>query len=259
VIDSLLVLPEHLCERLTGALESGIISTSAPTAALESVLGTSGYNSEVQSALASLHSLGLSDTAAATVIRAVSKAGARSSRADIVWSGPEVPGLYARDTKRVLEELVDSAVRSLCICTYVYFDGPKAFASLAHRMEDLPTLNVMLLLNIQRKRGDTTNADHLVRRFADRFWSGDWPGASRPRVFYDPRALDEKAPSGVLHAKAVVSDDAVFVTSANMTEAALERNIELGLLIRDAALAATTLAHFQTLIDRQLLKPLPAE
>jgi phosphatidylserine/phosphatidylglycerophosphate/cardiolipin synthase-like enzyme len=97
-----------------------------------------------------------------------------------------------------------------------------------------------------------------VRRFADRFWKTDWPGASRPRVFFDPRALDLEGPTGVLHAKAVVADDeAVFLTSANLTEAALDRNIEMGLLVRDRALAATVLRHFQTLIDRRLLHPLP--
>ena len=65
-------------------------------------------------------------------------------------------------------------------------------------------------------------------------------------------------PGGVLHAKAVVADDeAVFVTSANLTEAALDRNIEVGLLVRDRALAATLSSHFRGLIDRELLRPLP--
>jgi phosphatidylserine/phosphatidylglycerophosphate/cardiolipin synthase-like enzyme len=63
---------------------------------------------------------------------------------------------------------------------------------------------------------------------------------------------------GVLHAKAIVADDeAVFVTSANLTEAALDRNIEAGLLVRDRALAASVSSHFQRLIDRGLLHPLP--
>jgi phosphatidylserine/phosphatidylglycerophosphate/cardiolipin synthase-like enzyme len=64
---------------------------------------------------------------------------------------------------------------------------------------------------------------------------------------------------GVLHAKAVVADEeAVFVTSANLTEAALDRNIELGVLLRDRALAVSIVSHLQGLIDRALLKPLPA-
>lgn len=97
-----------------------------------------------------------------------------------------------------------------------------------------------------------------MRRFADRFWSSDWPGTSRPRVYFDPRALDPDAPGGVLHVKAVVADDeTVFVTSANLTEAALDRNIEIGLLVRDPALAASVSTHFQVLIERGLLRLLP--
>ena len=125
-------------------------------------------------------------------------------------------------------------------------------------MEVRPSLSVTLLLNIQRKRGDATPSDQLVRRFADHFWITDWPGSARPTVYYDPRALDLEGPGGVLHAKAVVADDEIaFVTSANLTEAAWDRNIELGVVIRDRALALTISAYFRALIDRDLLKPLP--
>jgi hypothetical protein len=36
------------------------------------------------------------------------------------------------------------------------------------------------------------------------------------------------------------------------------RNIEIGLLVRDRALAASLICHFRGLIDRGLLSPLPA-
>ena len=45
---------------------------------------------------------------------------------------------------------------------------------------------------------------------------------------------------------------------ADFTEAALDRNIELGLLIRDRAMAASVTAHFQGLVEARLLKLLPA-
>jgi hypothetical protein len=51
--------------------------------------------------------------------------------------------------------------------------------------------------------------------------------------------------------------EAVFVTWANLTEAALERNIKVGLFVRDRALAASLSSHFQGLINRGLLCPLP--
>jgi phosphatidylserine/phosphatidylglycerophosphate/cardiolipin synthase-like enzyme len=45
----------------------------------------------------------------------------------------------------------------------------------------------------------------------------------------------------------------VFITSANLTEAALDRNIELGVLVRDRAFALTVGGYFRNLIDRDLL------
>jgi len=256
--DVLLDLPSHLRDRLVSALESGLLGPSPTLASLRSVLGDREDAEDLVASLLALGRLGISGPAAAAWFRTLERATARVRKPDIVWSGPEVPGLHARDTRRVYEELLGSAERSIWASTYAFFDGPKAFEVLARRMETTPALRVTLLLNIQRKRGDTTASEELVRRFADRFWKTDWPGSSRPIVFYDPRALDPEGPGGVLHAKAVVADDeAVFVTSANLTEAALDRNIELGVLIRDRAFALTIGGYFQNLIDRALLKPLP--
>jgi phosphatidylserine/phosphatidylglycerophosphate/cardiolipin synthase-like enzyme len=260
VIDTLVEVPSHLRERLACALESGLLQELPPAAALRSVLGSSEEMEPIASALAEFNRLGVGGAAAATWLRSLSKLHARAPRTDLVWSGPDVPGLHARDTRRVYEELLGSAIRSLWVSTYAFFDGPRVFEVLARRMEKTTGLQVTVLLNIQRKRGDTTVAEQLVRQFTDRFWSVEWPGAARPRVFYDPRALEPDVPGGVLHAKAVVSDDdTVFVTSANLTEAALGRNIELGLLVRDRALARSIVAHFRGLIDRRLLRALPNE
>ena len=257
--DVLLDLPSHLRDRLASALDSSLLGPSPSMASLQSVLGHRENLKALVTALIELGQLGLTGPAAAAWLRGVARAAVRTPKPDLVWSGPEVPGLHARDTRQVYEELLGSAERSIWASTYVFFDGPKAFEVLARRMEAKPALRVTLLLNIQRKRGDSTASEQLVRRFADRFWDTDWPGFSHPSVFYDPRALDLEGPGGVLHAKAVVADDeAVFVTSANLTEAALDRNIELGVLIRDRAFALTIGSYFRNLIDRDLLKPLPS-
>ena len=51
------------------------------------------------------------------------------------------------------------------------------------------------------------------------------------------RIRDERGHAGLMHAKAAVGDSTVaFFTSANLTEAALERNMELGVLIRGGKL-----------------------
>jgi len=78
-----------------------------------------------------------------------------------------------------------------------------------------------------------------------------------PDIFYDPRSLalpaDKRAS---LHAKCVVVDRReVFVSSANFTEAAHERNIEVGLLIHSRTLAERIVRHFEALLAEGLLKP----
>jgi hypothetical protein len=258
MIDSLITLPSYLRERLADALQSGLIAVPCSVIELRSVLGSIEHTQEVADALAELGRLGVTGAAAAEWIRTIERVSVRTQKPDLVWSGPEIGGLHARDTRRVYEELLGSAQRSLWASTYAFFDGPRAFDVLARRMDELPALRVTLLLNVQRKRGDTTAAEYLVRAFTEHFWRIDWPGGSRPRVYYDPRALELDGPAGVLHAKAVVADEeAVFVTSANLTEAALDRNIEMGLLVRDRALAASIIRHFEVLIDKGLLCPLP--
>jgi phosphatidylserine/phosphatidylglycerophosphate/cardiolipin synthase-like enzyme len=63
----------------------------------------------------------------------------------------------------------------------------------------------------------------------------------------------------VLHAKAIVADEqAALVTSANLTEAAFDRNIEVGILTRDQLVAASLARHFRVLVDHRRLLPLPA-
>ena len=251
-------LPAHLRKRLADAYETGMLPDAPSSVALQSVLGMREGVDELLADLIELGQIGISGRAVAAWVRSLERTASRTPAPDLVWSGPEVAGLHARDTRRVYEELIRNATRSVWMSSYVYFDGPRAFADLAQRMDQIPSLRVVLMLNIQRARGDTTAADQLARRFADRFWGTDWPGKARPAVFYDPRSLDLYGPSGVLHAKAVVVDDeAVFITSANLTAAALDRNIELGLLTRDRSLASSVTTHFQGLVDTSLLKPLP--
>lgn len=260
MIEAIFDVPVHLRRRLVAALESGQLPTPYTLAPLRLALGLQDGCEPIIEALSELERLGVTGSAAASWIRTVETMVSRTPSVDLVWSGPEVQGLHARDTRRVYEELLGTAESSILVSSYAYFDGPRAFEILAQRLDSKPELQVTLLLNIQRRRGDTTSADDLVRKFADRFWKMDWPGSSRPKVYYDPRSLEPEGPAGVLHAKAVVADgESVFITSANLTEAAFDRNIEMGLLVRDRMLAASISKHFRILIDRGLLHLLPVD
>ncbi|WP_428386440.1 DISARM system phospholipase D-like protein DrmC [Mucisphaera sp.] len=255
---AVLQIPPHIRERLIKALETGLAPYPCTAVGLRSALGNAEVLPASIQAINAVARYGVDASCAAAWLRSVSAASSASASPDLVWSGPEVPGVHARDTRRVYEELQGTFKTALWLSTYAFFDGPKAFELLARRLDEDPSLDVWLLLNIQRPKGDTSMASDVVRRFTDTFWTHDWPGVTRPRVYFDPRSLELNTTRGVLHAKAVVADDeVVFITSANMTEAAFDRNFELGVLSRDRALAASVARHFQALIDQGLLSPLP--
>jgi phosphatidylserine/phosphatidylglycerophosphate/cardiolipin synthase-like enzyme len=60
---------------------------------------------------------------------------------------------------------------------------------------------------------------------------------------------------GLLHAKFAIGDSArLLVTSANLTENALTRNVEMGLLVSGPA-AARVAAHLRALQEKGVLVP----
>lgn len=60
------------------------------------------------------------------------------------------------------------------------------------------------------------------------------------------------------HAKCVVVDDEVaFITSANFTDWAQERNVEAGALIRSRAFATQLRLQFDALVHIKAVKRLP--
>ena len=256
MIDTLVGLPAYLRRRLARALESGLLAPPFTVASLRSTVGV--RDEKLVEALTEWERLGVSGPAGAAWLTSLEQASSRVAPASLVWTGPDAEGLHSRGTRQVYEEMVATARRSILVSTYAYFDGPVAFKSLADRMDSTPDLRVSLLLNIDRPRRSTTRVSELVLRFADRFWGSDWPGKASPNVYYDPRSLELGGPKGVLHAKAVVADEeTLFVTSANLTQAAMDRNIEVGVLLRDRTIALSAAAHFRGLIDRGLLVPLP--
>lgn len=262
--DTLLDLPSGTRAKLIAALEGGHLELIASPTGLRAALGRLDDAGALAGALRELHELGMSARGAAAALRAIERVMARQRKPDLVLSGLQVPGIFARDTRIVYEELLGGAERSVWLSSFVYHNGPKVFETLAQRMEQRPELTVNLLLNIQRRWGDTTKSEHLVAEFAQTFWQKAWPGTRRPRVYYDPRSLELDTPGAessgraVLHAKAaVVDDEALFITSANLTEAAGERNIEIGVLLRDRSMALSVVTYFQRLIDTEHLRLLP--
>lgn len=250
------LLQSHVRKQLAQALRSGGLKPPYHKFSVMSFVSEADPQSIVE-LLCRLESSGLTPEGIAFGLDCFEKGVFLTPTPELAWTGPEVTGLHARSTRKVYEELFESATESLWISTYAFFDGPKAFQLLAKRMDETPELKVSLILNIQRKWGVTTPAEILVSQFAKQFWEKDWPGDRRPNVYYDKRSLGTDALKGVLHAKAVVQDQKhCFITSANLTEAAWDKNVEIGVMLRDQSISKSLIKYFQRLIEDEWLVPL---
>jgi phosphatidylserine/phosphatidylglycerophosphate/cardiolipin synthase-like enzyme len=62
--------------------------------------------------------------------------------------------------------------------------------------------------------------------------------------------------TGVVHAKCVLADrKCVFITSANLTNAAMEKNMELGIKVTGGGIPEQLGAHFDSMIAKRIICP----
>lgn len=182
---------------------------------------------------------------------------AETPRADLVWTGPDLPSDHSRDTRIVVHELFRKAQRSVLVSTYALYDGKGLFEPLHETWERHPEMSVRLFVDIHKgENGHST--EQILARFRQDFRTFHWPWERVPEVYYDPRSLAPNAADrACMHAKCVVVDDReVFLTSANLTEAAQQRNIEAGVVIASPALAGKLRDQFQALVAEKLLSRL---
>jgi phosphatidylserine/phosphatidylglycerophosphate/cardiolipin synthase-like enzyme len=179
---------------------------------------------------------------------------ARAPGVELVWTGPESTASTSRDTFVVVRELFEQARQGVLISGYAIYNGRQIFEPLLRRQREGASLRVRLFLNISP---DPEQRGQELETFARKFRQFHWEGPPWPEVYYDPRGLRGEA-NAVLHAKCIVVDERLaLVTSANLTDAAQHSNIEAGTLVKSATFARHLQHHFETLVTRGQLLPLP--
>ena len=125
--------------------------------------------------LSELERLGVSGPAAANWLRSLDDILSRMLKPDLIWSVRKFRASTLATRVVFTRSCWDRLnVRSGSVLTPTSMDRAPSKCWREEWMNNL-SLKVILLLNIQRQRGDTSSADALVRRFADRFWTTDWP------------------------------------------------------------------------------------
>lgn len=166
---------------------------------------------------------------------------AAENAADIVWTGPKSRSVPVRRMEQSLCELVDSAEKNLLIVSFVAYKADKVYAAI--RAAIGRGVRVSFLTEASKEHGgtlETDPADMLRAKFPEvDFYRWENPDPARPAV---------------VHAKCAIADDRIaLVTSANLTGAAMDDNMELGLLISSRRITGRMAAHFRALVAEHIL------
>ena len=258
--EPLLSLASEELRQLAGALEAGRLIPPYSAVGLQRVV-SHALAGAVAKSLTELIESGCSPLGIAQLARLLAAAAdQRPPLEDVVQLVATSPDDFERGgraTSAVVSDLFRGALRSVLVAGYSVHQGQRVFKDLADRMAQEPALQVRLYLDIQRRNGDSSMPQEVVRRFSERFRSTQWP-AQRPlpEVYYAPRSVSlDRTNAGSLHAKCVVVDGRrLFISSANFTEAAQERNIEIGVVLDSEVLASKVSGFFANLVDTGLLK-----
>lgn len=163
---------------------------------------------------------------------------------ELVWTGPTTRFVPTRRTEQVLLDLIAGANNEFFLVSFVAYNVPSVVAALNAAASR--GVRLRILLEAAMEHGGTLEYD---------------PAATmRSRV---PSAelftwKDKKEPfvDGKVHAKVAVVDGArAFITSANLTGYALEKNMEAGVLINGGLVPKTLGDHLQALIDVKIIEP----
>ena len=164
---------------------------------------------------------------------------ADSPRVEVVVTGPDSPAAPVRLTSEVVRQLIESATRRVTLVSYAAYQLPSVITALDEATAR--GVQVRLILESPEKL-DGGGGAHAYARFRTYHWPID----------------RREPPEAKLHAKAVIVDGRdVLLTSANMTNAAYDKNIELGVLCRGGGVAAQVQRHFDSLVSNGVLELAP--
>ena len=256
--ESLDSLSDRALEALIIGLQDGPLAREVSRLALRQMLGTQAESA--WPVFEHLREEGFSAKQISVLLAAVRTCRNRGRRTDLtelVLSGPEVEGVPTSDTLATFNMLVEEATDRIVLVGYAVHDGKKLFHRLAERMALAPDLEVVFCLDVPRKLNDSSLEEEIVRRFVTDFRQRHWPWPQTPQLYFNRSSLATDFGSRAsLHAKCIIADRrVVLVTSANFTQAAQTKNIEVGILTWDADTASRLDDYFVGLIKRQALVP----
>jgi phosphatidylserine/phosphatidylglycerophosphate/cardiolipin synthase-like enzyme len=162
---------------------------------------------------------------------------------ELVWTGPSSQLIATRKTEQALLEVIGAARAKIFITSFVAYNVA-AIMSALHSATDRG-VEISMLLESSDKHGGGVSIDAIAHMRT---------ALPTARIYFW-HDKDESFAGGKVHAKVAVCDGKLcFISSANLTGYAMERNIEAGVLIRGGALPRSLHDHLEALVTIKVLK-----
>jgi phosphatidylserine/phosphatidylglycerophosphate/cardiolipin synthase-like enzyme len=194
---------------------------------------------------------------------------------ELIFSGPQIEGARAASTLQEFDRVVSAAQKELLIVTHSIYKAEKILESVVRRQAQ--GVKVTICYNISRNSPQNKGlpAQKILDKERQSFiktWGDNNP---IPQVYYFPLSLWRPSDPGVpaealpalaginefefpvLHTKCIIADRTLaLVTSANLSDSAQRRNLELGVLIKNPSYAQKVSNYFDGAIKTKVLLPL---
>jgi len=215
------------------------LASGASVAGVLDAVALPGYRDVAAQVMAAIATTGEDRAVFAAHLRALAEGyalGRATQRVEVVWSGPITSAVPVRATARVLTDLVREARRDLVLMSYSarpYQPLTEALAVAVAR-----GVAVAVIVETLAGAGGALSGEEPAAAFLAvpgvQVWH--WPTARRPEQ------------SSKMHAKLAIADEEVLlVSSANLTQAGIGKNMEAGLVVRGGPAPARAVEHIREL------------
>ncbi len=249
-----LVLDQHT-EKVKALAQRVRDTDENQMSALNGFFGTQAANQALASVFAEWQRLGCSREELAGILVGTSYGYSTEKSnevVELVWTGPDLNLTPVRRSEQVLLEIIDSARESLFLVSFVLVNIPSVEEAIRHAIDR--GVDVRMLLESEDKGKDGSKS---FRKTIKRL-NTEIPGLT---LYVWPREKREGIEGGFarVHAKGAVADKfRAFLTSANLTSAALDKNIEMGVRVQGGAVPSTIYQQFIGMIRAKEIVPYSA-
>jgi phosphatidylserine/phosphatidylglycerophosphate/cardiolipin synthase-like enzyme len=167
----------------------------------------------------------------------------------VIWTGPSHGHFPVRRLDQYLYDLIAGAKTSILLVTF----AAHKVSRLCEHLKSAVNRGVTLTLIVESEEEsegqltqDALNALSDILSESVKIYH--WPASRRER--------NQKGRLGKLHVKCAVVDEVAVIGSANLTDDAFNRNMELAVCLSDPLSVKTIKAHFASLVLENILQVL---